>query len=563
MSIIKSTDSAVRLVNSIIFRLIIVFYGITILAHFDNAFNPWFYLLGILAYLLVYLFLFNKNKIFAFLRLFNDYAFIVLILYNKDLNNLHSSLFLLLPLINNLNHSGGRKIFPFSLRLYAVILSSYFVVNKFAVDWYFIIPLISISLINCLVYFRLYLIDYVNNLYAIIEDFYKDNLNIGKTHRILKGVLDKHRENKFVNNLVPIKSIVLFQLKQNHTLKILLSSKFVVQFRLLQDLKSFDGSNDKVISDLKIELDGRISEHNLFILKRYKNNNYIYFVEFSKKSNLGFTLGLYINKVLQPLLTKITQVAYIEYQLSLENKKYFKELKSRVENIDSAVNAIHYLNNKLSPVLNYFEMLRLLPQTSSDKVDELKKLIEREKKIVFNSIGPITEKMNQMAEKTMNASIISDTKPVSLRKLFTTIRSACDDALNLTFTYDSNWSTETLSRITVSNLNLITFILDELIINLEKHSTGHCDVSFTDNEMPQISFNNKVKSLDKNRVAINKIIDDFNQDNVNEIMKRNSNGLRIIKQYLIQLNHKHQMMLVGEKLVLTLTLKLEDENFNI
>lgn len=563
MSIIKSTDSALKLTNSILFRLIIVFYGLTVILHFENKFHIGWYILGTIIYVIFYIFLFNKHKLLSFLRLCNDYAFIILVLYGKEISNLHASLFLLLPLINNLNHSGKRKIFPFSIRLYAVILFAFFITNKFTFDWYFIIPLLAVSLINCLIYFRLYLMDYVNNLYAIIEDFYRDNLNIGKTHRILKGVLEKHQENKFVNNWVPINSIILFQLKEDNTLKILLSSKFVFHFQLVDKLPSFEDSNSDVLSNIKIELDERMSEYNLFILKKYKNNNYIYFVEFSRKSTIGFALNIYINKVLQPLLTKITQVAYIEYQLSLENKKYFKELKTRVENIDSAVNAIHYLNNKLSPVLNYFEMQRLLPETPPDKVEALKELIEREKKNAINSIKPITEKMNQMAEKTMNASIISETKPIGLRKLFTTIRSACDDTLNLKFSYDSSWSKETLARFTISNLYLITFVLDELMINLEKHSTGECHISFIEHETPQISFTNTVKSLEKNRNTVNKIIEDFNQDNVNEIMKRNSNGLRIIKQYLIQLNIKHQMVLNNDKLILTLTLKLEDENFSI
>lgn len=563
MSIIKSTDSALKLVSSVLFRLIILFYGLTILSHFENKFSAAWYLIGTIIYVILYVILFNKHKVFSFLRLCNDYAFIILILYGKEINNLHASLFLLLPLINNLNHSGKRKIFPFSIRLFAVILVSFFITNKFYFDWYFLVPLIAISLINCLIYLRLFLMDYVNNLYGIIEDFYRDDLNIGKTHRILKGILEKHKENKFVNNLIPIDSIILFQLKDDYTLKILLSSKFVYHYQLFDKFPSSEKLNNDFISDLRIEIDERVSKSNLFILKKYKNNNYVYFVEFSRRVNLGFTLKIYIDKILKPLFTKITQVAYIEYKLSLENKKYFKDLKMRVENIDTAVNAIHYLNNKLSPVVNYFEMLRLLPETSFDKVEALLQLIEREKKNAISNIKPITEKMNQMAEKTMNASIISETKPIRLRKLFTTIRSTCDDAVNLNFIYENNWSKETFDRFTISNLYLITFILDELVINLEKHSTGECQISFIENISPQISFINTVHNLEKNRVGVNKIIDDFNQDNVNEIMKRNSNGLRIIKQYLIQLNIKHQMMLKNDKLILTLTLKIEDENFSV
>jgi len=500
----------------------------------------------------------------AVARLLNDYIFICLILYGKPVELLSTSVFLLLPLVNNLNHSGKKKTGPISLRLYILIFGSYYFLNDFKFSVSFIFPVIVISMINGLIFLRLYLMNFANNLYSIIEEFYQDNLNIGKTHVILKEVVKRHKNNKLVYNSLPVENIILFRLKENGELKILLSSKFVVNFKLL-NYKDFAKEilETQYTRNNGVALDNRISNNNLFILKEHNNINYVFFVEFSRKPPLSLTLNIYIDKVLMPLLTKITKVAYAEYQLELENKNYFQEVKSRLENIDSAVNAIHYLNNKLSPVLNYFEMLRLQPSVEKEKRVAFDDLIEREKRNAISSIIPITQKMNQMAEKTMNANIISETQKFSLRKVFALIRKSCDENNNIRFEYNVNWDENIFSKIVVSNINLLSFIIDEVIINIEKHSTGICEINYGLEDLPTISFCNEVKNLEKNRASLNKIIEDFNKDNINEIMKRGSNGLRIIKQYLLQLNIGHKMSLSNDKLILTLTLKLDDESSNI
>ncbi|SDL35966.1 hypothetical protein SAMN05421820_101239 [Pedobacter steynii] len=564
MSIIKVTDSVIKLAISILFRAILIIYAVFLISVYQNHFSIYWYLLAICIYIAIYSSLFNKHKLLAFLRLVNDYAFMGIILYGKPLENLQISLFLLLPLLNNINHSGKRKIRPFSVRLSAVILITHFIINDFKFNWLFLTSIFAISLINSLISFRFYLINYVNNLYSIIEEFYRDNLNIGKTHRILKEVVKRHEQNKFVSRWIPLRSIILFQLRDEKGLKILLSSEFIANI-IIKDNATLCETllTENSLSNQTIVLDGRESKQNLFLIMEYKANKYVFFVDFYRRPPIDIALNIYVTKVLEPLFSKIVQVAYTEYQLSLENKKYFKELKNRMESIETAVNAIHYLNNKLSPVLNYFEMLRLLPETEPSKVDQLKELIETEKKNAIDSLAPITAKMNQMAEKTMIHNIISETKIISLRKLFSIVRNICEEDNAIQFNYSVEWNENTFDKKVLINLNLISYVIEELIINLKKYSTGSCVVTFHNKTGTSISFKNQVKNIDKQRAVINKVTQDFNQENVNEMMKRSSTGLRMVKQYLIQQDIKHKMTLLNENLILTLTLKIEDGNSNI
>jgi len=565
MLMIKPTDSTLKLLNSILFRAIMLSYGLSLLISFNNILSVWWYFGATILYIGVYIILFNKKGYKSLIRLINDYAFITLISYGKPFYEIHCGIFILLPVINVLNHSGEKAVIPFSLRLYVLVLLSTLVLNDFKFDWVFVVPLVAISFINFLVYFRMTIIGYSNNLNSIIEEFYQENLSIGKTHLILKKVIKRHENNKLLSKYISVSSILLFQLKDNGYLKILLSSNFIVSFKLI-DIKGFANQiqKQKQLSNLEMVLDDRISKHNLFILNEHQGKKYIFFVEFAKPPVLDWIMTAYQTKILLPLLSKISQVVYMEYQLEQERKKYFGELKTRLENIDSAVNAIHYLNNKLSPVLNYLEMLRLYPETDKALQSDLLVLIEREKGNAINNIIPITNKMNQMAEKSMNANIISDTTNIRFRKLFTLIRGVFDDNNTIDFELKVDWDEHIFNHSITSNINLLTFIFDEILINLEKHSTGSCNIEFLVANFPIIKFTNTVKNIERNKQALSKMVEDFNKDTINEIMKRGSNGLRIIKQYLMQLSIDHSMSILNDQLTLTLTIKPEsNENPNI
>lgn len=561
MSILRATDSVLRKVNSVLFRVVLMAYAASLLFRFNNQFPIYIYLIIFVAYPFFYAALFSKNKFLVILRLVNDYTFITLISWGKPLDDLNIAIFLFLPLINTLNHSSERKLTPIPIYVYLLLVIELYVLNKFNFNFKFIIPIVAITFINILFYVRLSVIDFSNSLYSTIEQFYQESFNIGKTHYLLKRILKANNEITFINKIGRIKYIVLFKIGSSGQLQILISSKFIIKFDLDETTLMKALEKDGLIYDVKTIMDNYMSEYNVFLKNTYESTDYVLFIAFDKKP-LSMFLNIYLNKILKPLFSKITKVVHVEYVFERENRRYFGELKKHLEDIDNAVNAIHFLNNKLSPITSYFSLLDYYDNSVDvDLKPQLLKLIEKERMNATNSIGPIIAKMNQMAEKANNPNVISDTTTIKLRKIFSIIRT-CFDGSMVKHQIDVQWMLETFELTTKSNVYLLDFIMQEILLNLTKHSKDDCKILFGYENIttPIIVFTNTVKNLDKNKTELVKVIADFNSSRMSEIMKRNSKGLKIIKQYLEQLDISHKMMLSGDKLSLILIIQTHESS---
>lgn len=98
-----------RLTISILFRILILLYSFFILYISKQPFS-WYINVGIyLVYISIFAFSFGKDKIFSYLRLFNDYLFIYGILYQYGILDLVSFSLLFAPILNSQNHSGEKN----------------------------------------------------------------------------------------------------------------------------------------------------------------------------------------------------------------------------------------------------------------------------------------------------------------------------------------------------------------------------------------------------------------------------------------------------------------------
>ncbi|MBB3969384.1 hypothetical protein [Mucilaginibacter phyllosphaerae] len=493
----------------------------------------------------------------------NDYSFITFIAWGKPLNDFNIAIFLFLPLINTLNHSSQRKLSPFPIFVYVFLVSSLIALNSFTFSIRFFIPIIAITAINVLFYFRLSVIDFSNSLYSLLEEFYQESFNVGRTHFLLKRMLKINNETTFIKRLGTIKRIVLFKINNSGSLQILISSKFIYSFKIDEEKLFKDFEKSETVHDISTELDGVIYKNNVFLRNAYESTQYVLLVTFDKHP-FSLFFDIYLQKILKPLFSKITNAVHVEYRLQNENQKYFAELKKHLEDIDTAVNAIHFLNNKLSPITSYFSLLNFYETEAKDEIKPaLLKLIGKEKKNAINSIHPIVEKMNQMAERATNP-VMGVITAIKLRKLFTIIRT-CFETNNVKYAFIIEWSVETLSLNVNSNTYLFDFAVQEIAINIAKHSKSECTIKFAyDNEgAPIIIFSNSVNVSGKLMIELNKTISEFNSLRMNEIMKRKSKGLKMIKQFLEQLDIAHKMSLDNDKINLTLTIMNTYENSNI
>lgn len=556
MSLLKTADYAIKKLNSILFRLVNLICFLIICLSYNNYFPAYIYFLATIVYVAIYLALFRKNKIGRFLRLINDFCILNLILYGKPVNELGVGLLLFLPLINTLNHSTHNEAKPLPYKVCFLITVS-FLIQKADFRINFWLPLVVITCINCLIYFRFKLMGYIDTLYNIIDKFYENNFNIGKTHNILKNFIEKHNNiSGWLKRFLPIRELFIFRIRGTSNIQLLLSSRFVIKHDFSQEetfvKKIFES---KSISNWKVSLDAYETSFNYSHLYSYKGENYIAFTVF-ETNPFSPTLKLYVERVLNPIFNRIIEIIHVEHELNLENKRFHKIIKKNHDEINDALNAIHYLNNRLSPITNYFEMLRVLPTISSEETRKsVEELIQIEKNRAINNITPIADKMNQMAQRSNFAHVSVEPQVITLRKVFSLIRKSFDEQDELACTIENHWSDETFRGTTQMRVELFEFVIDELISNLIKYSKGKCTVLFTfdDNNVPLVKFINEIKNYDKVRANLIKTVNDFNQSGINEILKRKSRGLLLIKTNLLQLNLVHQLSVIDTDLVLTLT----------
>ncbi len=277
MSTLRAIDYGIRLLISYLFRIIIVFYSLSIIFRKPNYFDEEVYLFGIIVYLVIFVSLHKKEGIYAYLRLINDYLFFVLILYKKDVNDFHFFTLLILPIVNSLNHSSqNKKNKVFSLPLYFVTIAAVYILRNFKFQWRDLAALTAFATINLLLYVRYYITDFANNLSDSIENFYEENLRIGQSHELLKKLKGKLNKKSIARNLLNPTHIVCFRMVKGHLI-VVSATEFVMDYSIINP-KFYDGLlENKILINQAIKINGDTFEKTVLIYIRLKNGGeYIY-----------------------------------------------------------------------------------------------------------------------------------------------------------------------------------------------------------------------------------------------------------------------------------------------
>lgn len=564
MTVFEKVNVGIKKLISFLYRCIILMYSLTILLTFSNYFEWYIYISALAVYFFIFFKLFYKEGTYAFLRTLNDFIFIFIIIYGKGVENIHTFTLVTLPLINSLNHSSKAPTKLLSLlKVYILAFVTLFVLNDFLIRFEWFIILLTLASINLFLHVRTVILDLRAALNESVEEFYEANLGIGKSHKILELIVTKHQKSDLAKNaFFEIDRITCFKFAKD-SLRIVNSSKFIKSFTAKDEMKIFDQLlSTGIAKNCWIKIDGEIVDTNYFVLiKSNSSDNFVFVVDLKGSSKTIFS-DLYLKKILIPLFYKITKVLNVEYHLKKEQKKYVKQIKEKMDILDSAGKAIHYLNNRLSPILNYFELLKIYndPSTEPQKRVKLFKILQREQINALKNIKPIISKTHEIADKSKNPYIVTNTETVKFGKLFTLIRELWDDnEFASRGEVKMHWDDVLLDKKVSLNIDAFTFAIDEILDNINEHSKSEerCFLKFAldDDLVPTIIFSNKIKDSSKEKEEVLRLIQDFNRDNLSEILKRSRSGMRMIKQYLLQLDIDHKLTMENNILFLKLIIK--------
>lgn len=546
MSVLLKIDQSYRHIISIIYRLVIITYGIIIINIYSPKFEWYYYLIAILSYFGIFIILFKKNGFKSILRLIVDYLFISFIIYNLPINNLLISSFLFLPILNSNNHSGNKK----SLLLYLIpiiLIWSIFKVNKIEI----IIPFLTFSIINLFGTIRTKYHNFNEELNSFIDDFFTEGEALKRPHKIYKGVINVFNNSKFI--LFKTDIILCFKLN-NDKMTLINGSKFIWNYQfnneedVIQKIKTSNSKNVMFL-DLAIEIDENKFEKNICFTSNLNEVIYCYFL-LQKNDSKMKTLPFF-DKLFTPFFNRLSKVfeSYSEQKkLDLLN---VIEMDEKINYVTNAISSMHFTRNKLGPIKNYLEMIEDFNSIQDEGQKKLlREIIVKERQKLRTSLDNILDKANYILEKSNNPFNVNDIHQYGNQKLFIELKRIWElyfEGIRPIVKWDI--SKDRKKSDVKFNLIGLELVFSNWINNMKKYNNGLFSVELLENETYYlICFNNSVKNI----AEVEEIVTLFNSENRLEILKRNTHGLIEVKDFLNQMNVHYKMSISHNMLTLEL-----------
>ncbi|HEY8892852.1 MAG TPA: hypothetical protein VIM70_21720 [Clostridium sp.] len=473
----------------------------------------------------------------------NDFAFITYIAFQAGHLTADLVIFILLPLVNALNHTHDSIRKSFSIQLYCFTIISFFITNHFKLDFYYIVPIIAISLINLSIAFRMFLSKVNNKLDTIIEGFLIEKDSPLKIYRILRVIISTINHDIFLKKIVKIKRITFFKVLKGQVPYVIISSDFIYTYEI-NDSKA--ENLGRFINEVSGSINGEVIENGMGLnLKKTAGMSNFVLIE-SEKSISTIYIGILIEKVFVPIFLRILRINALELEMSRLRKEYFDKSKNEFENIDAAANAIHFLANKLSPVTNYFKMVNDLNagKINDEHVAEWHELIDSDFKRSTLNIKSIQTKMMQIAQYTSSSKIVAEFEEMKIKSFITYLRQAfLEDCIKPVSINLNSTDIPQLENSLNVNMKALDFVFIELIDNYNKHSQSAIKIELGIDAATttlSMTLSNEIKDFQSNAKLVTDYVNDFNTGEINELLQRKGNkGIKFLKQFLQELKIEH------------------------
>jgi len=553
MNLSKIADLFFRRINSILFRLLICVYSIFIVSISNNFFPIWFYPIFIAIYLISYSQLLKKHNV----RLVVDFIFLGLILLYKKPDDPLTFVFILLPIINSVNFSGEKKsklLYLYTIGLYLLLHLIYF---KCLVEFNFQniatlgVPILCLWFINLYTEQRIKFKNFKDTLTDLVDEYFLNPDSLIRPYKIYEQLIAAiHSEIKkdFILDIycfVPSKTLP-------NRLILVNGSSFLWKY----DFKNPDIGKDliakKMLVNEPIFFDNKNIEKSIMLCSKAENQDY-YFV-FVTKSNLPLMRQVGFSRLLAPVLTRISKILYSDSILQEIRNNTMLKLMESLQYVQKANKTMHFIRNRLGPFANLLAMLDVLKTVPSDIIEPFHELLSNEKERTENDLKKIIERANNMLDKGNNPLVYTSMTKLSIQKLFMTVRRIFNSQFPDIDIELNNIPEEKL--FVAINEDGIEEFLSDWISNMSKYKRTSVSCSFfIEGEKLKIYFRND-HNLNKEESL--KIISDLISNDRNEIIRRTTHGLFIIKTILEEMGIPFEVRISDytEELEFILTLKI-------
>ncbi|GAA3956140.1 hypothetical protein GCM10022406_41810 [Hymenobacter algoricola] len=377
-----------------------------------------------------------------------------------------------------------------------------------------------------------------------VVQYYTENIKLGGSHMLLKSMIKNWEENKVLTTVCgkPV-SIVAFR-NVNNRFRLITGAAFVSNFSFIDEAKLAESLNQKGIVSLGgVSINNNDLAQNICIQIKGHKEMYMFYIELSKPVNLENTFDAYAVSAMQKSLIYAVKILDIEGQLMHDRNQLIRKLKDKLDFTEKTINVVHFINNRLSPLTNYFEMMELYKyekkkEDSQSYLPDLKKIINKEASRAKDNLRQINERARSLLYKSVESRNDLTIESIKYKNILRTVRDIWGEHNLQSDKFKIEWQEDLLDSSINIDIDDFWLVVEEIITNMSKHGKGNFFATTGIDSRPFLVFANQIATnshISQNK-KIKGIIDQFNNDEVNEIMKKNSNGLYMIKTYLNKVN---------------------------
>ncbi len=159
-------------------------------------------------------------------------------------------------------------------------------------------------------------------------------------------------------------------------------------------------------------------------------------------------------------------------------------------------------------------------------------------------MADILEKTNQILEKSENPFVISNLRSMSVRKIVDITRKVWYnffDNESITFQWKEVENSDKTFLLSQDGLEIL---ITDIVENMHKYHNGNYSLKFLEEGNAfALIFENNVKNYDHVKPELEKLVEDFTNNDNSEINKRKTHGMSMIKSFLTQMNIVHNLLI--------------------
>lgn len=521
-----------RFMRSIIYRLILLVYGI-ILALLFPTLSIYVYITLFCLYFIYIILYLAKSHLNAITRTIVDLVFIAICIWGKPVDNICTIAMLFLPVANAINHTGrGKHSYVYILGLIVIYLGMLLLGNYDNFIIQVIYSLVAFSAFGAIQWLTQRLWIQNNNealLKDAIEDFYIHGIKHSEIYERIGQI--------FIAEKFQFLDMFCFISHDNfNSLFIVNGSRFVYNYSIrLDEIQSQEIQNKSICKDISLTIDGNSYSNNIAIVEpassfkdNIDNTSYLFVLCFENNASSAFILLKTISRELR----RFSQYLYTERIMRLRKKENFEKIKDKGRFVDSAINTMHFIKNRLNSLQTLTDVVNDMDSTNINEgyIEVAKEAAQRSN----IDIESILQKAKYLLNKENNPFHYQPMETCKTRKMFATLRQVWENILS-----NSNITVSNIEQINdesyhiETNMEGVEILFSDIIGNMFKYqkNNSYCNCA-CDNEFLTIVFKNDF--VDKETVL--SLVKTYNQKDKEEIIKRKTFGISNVKSFVSDMN---------------------------